>query len=581
MERFYTNERNAQMLLYLMKAHGIKKVIVSPGATNVCLVGSLQADSYFELYSCVDERSAAYMACGMAAESGEPVALSCTGATASRNYLPGLTEAYYRRLPVLAMTSTQHPGRIGHNIPQVIDRTSLPKDTVKMSVLIPNIHDDEDEWAYGAALNKALLELRRAGGGPVHVNLATGYSQDFSVKELPATRVIRRIGHTEECPALPEGRIGIFAGAHRRWSEALTQSVNAFCKRYGAAVICDHTSNYTGPYKASACLAANQEQYRSPVCRMELLIHIGDISGAYMNLSPSQVWRVHPDGEIRDTFRALRYTFEMEEETFFRRYAEQSFREPEPASYFGEWGRELGRLREKIPELPFSNVWIAQQTLALLPENSALYLGILHSLRSWNFFEKPDSVEAYANTGGFGIDGGISSLAGAALASPAKLFFGVTGDLAFFYDMNALGNRHLGSNIRILLVNNGRGTEFRNYSHPAARFGEGADAFMAAAGHFGSQSRELARHYAQDLGFEYMAASGKEEYLDVRERFLTPARTERPMLLEVFTDSREESRALEMISNLETSAAGRAKKLARKALGEDGVRLVKGIIKKK
>ena len=104
---------------------------------------------------------------------------------------------------------------------------------------------------------------------------------------------------------------------------------------------------------------------------------------------------------------------------------------------------------------------------------------------------------------------------------------------------------------------------------------------MAAAGHFGSQSRELARHYAQDLGFEYMAASGKEEYLDVRERFLTPARTERPMLLEVFTDSREESRALEMISNLETSAAGRAKKLARKALGEDGVRLVKGIIKKK
>ena len=506
MEHFYTNERNAQMLIYLMKAHGIRKVIASPGTTNMCLVGSLQADPYFELYSCVDERSAAYMACGMAAESGEPAALSCTGATASRNYLPGLTEAYYRKLPVLAITSTQHPGRIGHNMPQVIDRTVMPKDTAKISVQIPEIHDDEDEWACGTELNKALLELRRAGGGPVHINLATGYSQDFSVRELPGTRVIRRIGDIEEFPALPEGRIGIFAGAHRRWGEALTQSVDAFCKRYGAAVICDHTSNYPGQYKASACLAVSQEQYRSPLCRMELLIHIGDISGAYMNLSPSQVWRVNPDGEVRDTFRALRYTFEMEEEIFFKRYAEQSFRERKGNNCFEEWSRELARLRAEIPELPFSNVWMAQQTLPLIPENSALYLGILNSLRSWNFFDKPDGVEAYANTGGFGIDGGISSLAGAALASPEKLFFGITGDLAFFYDMNIFGNRHFASNIRLLLINNGRGTEFRNYSHPAARFGEKADAFMAA---------------------------------------------------------------------------GRAKKLTRKALGESGVRMVKGLIKKK
>ena len=153
--------------------------------------------------------------------------------------------------------------------------------------------------------------------------------------------------------------------------------------------------------------------------------------------------------------------------------------------------------------------------------------------------------------------------------------------MAFFYDMNIFGNRHFASNIRLLLINNGRGTEFRNYSHPAARFGEKADAFMAAAGHFGNQSRELVKHYAQDLGFEYMSVSGKKEYLKTIERFLTPMQTERPMLLEAFTDSSKESRALEMMCNLEASAAGRAKKLARKALGESGVRMVKGLIKKK
>ena len=89
----YTAERNIQILIYLLKSHGIRRVIASPGATDVSLVASLQHDSFFEMYSCVDERSAAYMACGIAAETGEPVVITCTGATSSRNYMPGLTEA--------------------------------------------------------------------------------------------------------------------------------------------------------------------------------------------------------------------------------------------------------------------------------------------------------------------------------------------------------------------------------------------------------------------------------------------------------------------------------------------------------
>ena len=97
MKKGYTDERNAQILISLMKKNGIKKVVASPGATNICFVASLQYDPYFEIYSAADERSAAYIACGLAAESGETVALSCTGATSSRNYMPALTEAYYRK----------------------------------------------------------------------------------------------------------------------------------------------------------------------------------------------------------------------------------------------------------------------------------------------------------------------------------------------------------------------------------------------------------------------------------------------------------------------------------------------------
>lgn len=98
------------------------------------------------MYSCIDERSAAYMAVGMAAESGEPVVLTCTGATASRNYMSALTDAYYRRLPIVAVTSTRPLSTIGNHVAQVIDRTTLPNDIAKLSVFAPVGGNANDEW---------------------------------------------------------------------------------------------------------------------------------------------------------------------------------------------------------------------------------------------------------------------------------------------------------------------------------------------------------------------------------------------------------------------------------------------------
>lgn len=580
MNTFYTNERNAQILIALMKAHGVRKIIASPGTTNISLVASAQHDPFFEIYSSVDERSAAYLACGLAAESGEPVALSCTGATASRNYVPGLTEAFYRKLPVLAITASQHLSHIGQMFPQMLDRTVQMNDLVKLSVHAPTVHDGEDEWGCEVAMNKALLELRRNGGGPVHINLVTQYSVDFSVKELPSVRVINRICYNDVLPELKHGRVGIFVGAHVKWEDELLKMVDKFCEAYDGVVLCDQTSNYRGKFRVLPALVCHQTRYVSPCRKFDVLIHIGEISGAYMGFWANQVWRVSPDGEVCDVFRKLRYVFEMEEKEFFARYAEVAPKNSAEPAFIKEWHKECTRISGKIPALPFSNIWIAQQTAHKLPGGCALHLGILNSLRSWNFFESPDSVTGYSDTGGFGIDGCVSSLIGASMANREKLYFGIIGDLAFFYDMNVIGNHHVGNNVRIMLVNNGRGTEFRNYSHPAAQFGDDADAYMAAAGHFGNKSHLLVRHYAEDLGYEYMSASNKEEYMAHVERFLTPELTDKPMLFEIFTESADESKALEIMNHLETSTEGAAKDMARKILGPSGVQTLKKILKK-
>lgn len=573
----YSSERNVQMLIYLLKQHKIRKVIASPGTTNINFVASVQFDDYFQVYSCVDERSAAYMACGMAEESGEPVVLTCTGATASRNYVPGLTEAYYRKIPVLAVTATQHLGRIGQNMQQVLDRSMQMKDLVNYSMQLTTIHSQEDEWAAGVRINEAILELRHNGGGPVHINLETQYNQDFSEKELKPVKVIRRYCSGDEMPVINAAKVGVFVGNHSKWSAALTEAVDAFCQKYNAVVFTDNTSNYRGKYNVLAPLMASQDLCVFDETAVDLLIDIGNITGASIEISSNEIWRVNPDGVIRDTYKKLTKVFQMEEAVFFNYYVAAD--SSNKSSGFLQKCKDVqNMLYHSIGDLPFSNVWIAQQTASKIPVNSIIHFGILNSLRAWNFFEIPESVLGYSNTGGFGIDGNVSSLIGASLAQQDILHFGIVGDLAFFYDINSLGNRHVSNNVRIMLINNGRGTEFRNYNHPAERFGKDADAYMAAAGHFGKKSHRLIRHYAEDMGYEYLSADSKESYLKNIDRFLTPEITDRPMLFEIFTDSKDESDAIYLMRHLVVSKKGEAKQVVKKVLGQKGISVVKKLI---
>lgn len=578
MKNFYNDAEHIQILIALMKAHKIKRIVVSPGATNICLVASLQNDPYFEMYSSVDERSAAYIACGLAAETGEPVALSCTGATASRNYIPGLTEAFYRKLPILAITATQKIEKIGHNIPQVIDRSVGQKDIFKISVQINEINNKDDRWANEIKINKAILSLFYKGGGPAHINLTMDYSASYLTKELPKARVIKRIGYNDRLPALLGNKIGIFVGAHKKWNKFLIEEVETFCQKYNAIVFCDHTSNYKGKYKASSGLILTQEGYVSPCAQVDILIHLGDISGTYLNIYPKKVWRVNPDGELCDTFRTLEYIFEMEETNFFRKYNNIKV-DGKENTFFLEWNKEYKDFYLENIEVPFSNVWIAQQTILKLPKNSVLHLGILNSLRTWNYFDIDDTIMVYSNTGGFGIDGCVSSLIGASLLEINKLFFGIIGDLTFFYDMNSVGNRHVGNNLRIMIVNNGRGTEFRNYGHLGSKFGDDADAYIAAAGHYGNKSNKLIKHYAEDLGFEYISASNKDEYLNKLDIFIDPKMRGKSVIFEVFTDSNDESEAIKIMKNIKVSKKTASKRLVKSILGENVISGLKKILK--
>lgn len=549
MENHYTNARNVQIVIALMKAHGVKKVVASPGATDMAIVASLQQDPYFEMYSSIDERSAAYMACGMAAESGEPVAITCTGATSSRNYMPGLTEAYYRQLPILAITCSRSNANIGHYVDQVTDRTQLPSDVVMESVQAQSIHCPEDEWDVMVKVNKAMIGLTRNGGGPTHINLVTASSSNFAVKEIAPVRKISLYLKEDKFPEVPQGKVGIFVGAHEKWSDELTAAVDNFCEVYNAMVICDPTSNYKGKYRILMPLLCEQAKEEVGGEQLDLMIQIGFVSSMLFKKA-KVMWRVAKDGVVRDTFRKTNSIFQMSELDFFIKIVKG--KDKRENTVYPEYKERYESLLHSLPELPFSNIWVAQQLSGQLPENSVLHLGIRNSLRSWGYFDIPNSVLSYCNTGGFGIDGGISSLIGASMVNQQSLFYGVFGDLLFFYDMNSLGNRDIKPNLRIIVINNGLGQEFKNVSFPGSLLlGEDIDKFTAAKGHFACQSKTLVKDYAENLGFEYLTASNKEEFAKVYKRFITKEVTERPILFEIFTNTKDETEAHHLTTSIE------------------------------
>lgn len=590
----YTDERNAQIVIALLKEKGIRYIVASPGSTNGAFVGSVQNDSFFKVVSCVDERSAAYMACGIAESTGEAVAISCTGATSSRNYMSGLTEAYYRKLPVLAITSMASAREVGNLRTQVIDRSVLPKDIARESVSIEPVLSDADACFAELQANRAMEALFRDGGGPAHIQLITLALGSMGTAGLPKVHNMTVLPlHAESAwPNIPESsKVLIYCGAGRQFTEKQIGAIERFADAHDAPILVNITSGYHGQSAINASLVGPQMN-DNPVfgeLKPDLVVHIGEMAGNYdsllfMNKLSCDVWRVSLDGMLRQPFGHLKHVFQSPIETFFEHYSKGLG----AGAYRKAWTEYVRQLNAKVPGLPFSAIGIARRLSETLPEGSIFHPSILSSLSAANFFQPDSGVETAANVGGFGIDGCVSSLIGASIANPNRLCVSLVGDLAFFYDMNCLGNRHVGPNVRIILVNNNRGMTFKHSDHYGSVWGDKANKYLAAAGHYlpkgaaAASGVTPAQAWAESLGFTYLRAESGDEF-DLRlDALLDPSATE-PILLECLTEEDDERAARDLLFELDTrrTAEGRVKDAARAILPKGALFAAKKVLGRK
>ena len=585
----YSDARNVQLVIALLKKYGIRNVIASPGTTNVPFVYSVQNDSFFRVRSAFDERSAAYMACGLAGESGEPVVLSCTGATASRDYMPGLTEAFYRKLPVLALTSMHFTEDIGNLSTQILDRSVIPNDIARYHTSLEMIENERMAKDEELRINIALSELTRDGGGPVAVQLITDGNYTFGTSSLPEVQKINRFlpEGVDEWPKLSsKSKIAVLLGAHRTFSAAESEALEHFVETHNAVVFSDVSSGYRGKFSfgsALSCIQLQDNPARSAF-NPDLVIHLGEMTGDYNTMgfltgTHCPVWRVSPDGEFRQHFAKLENVFQCTIDFFLSHYIGDESVESE---YRSLWCKYDAQLRKNMPEFPFSNIWIAQQLSPMIPDESVVHPAILSSLSSWDYFPMSKNIHSSANVGGFGIDGCMSTLIGASFATN-KLCFCITGDLAFFYDMNSLGCREIGPNVRILLINNNLGMTFKLSNHVGSQIGRPADSFIAAAGHNISangidEKHSSARAWAESLGFEYLCASSKDEFNAIKERFVSQD-AKRPILFECFTREEDERNARDFIDSIDdrVDSKTRIKKIAKTILPKTVIDSLKAI----
>lgn len=267
----------------------------------------------------------------------------------------------------------------------------------------------------------------------------------------------------------------------------------------------------------------------------------------------------------------------MKELAFFEHYAPLG--NVHSNAFYLSLREECERVLHKMPELPFSHLYVAQQLHDKFPVGTTLHLGILSPLRSWGYFPLPKDMEVYCNQGGFGIDGNMSSMLEASLVNPEKLYYAVVGDLSFFYDMNVLGNRHMGNNVRILLINNALGAEFHLFKQLNLIKVNNIDHYLSAGGHFGKKSPFVVKHLAEDWGYEYLCASSKEDFEKVYKRFIAPELTDKPMIFEVFTDVNDENDALYKVYNIEKSKISKVKNTIKSVVGESMFSVIRKIKK--
>ena len=497
----------AQTLILSCLKFDFFDVVISPGSRNVPLAIGFASNKKFKCYSIVDERSAAFFALGLSQKSKKPTILICTSGSALLNYYPAVAEAYYSEIPLIILSADRPEYKInigdGQTINQsnVFEKNILYSNSLKQDCShateeiiksnLQKIVNDKADYSKIEKLQKSIqknneeiieiaFNLSINKMQPVHLNVPMeeplyefNDSPSISVKVKKKTE--KRLSLTDLdnfYKAINKAsKIMILIGVSdgNILSKKSIQKINS-CS--SIIVMKEHTSNVfnesfisnidrlIGPIE----LQSNSDSLFDELSP-EIVISLGGmivskkIKSFLRNYKPRKHFHIG-NNISKDSF----YSGVEHINTTANKFFENIDLNKSDSKYFEKWNQldcsKLDLHNRYMKVINFSDLKVFEILTNWIPKKYNIQVANSTPIRYFQLFDLKNKNMMFANRGTSGIDGSTSTAIGSSVQNDSPVLL-VTGDLSFFYDVNALWNNHIPKNFRIIIINNSGGGIFK------------------------------------------------------------------------------------------------------------------------
>jgi 2-succinyl-5-enolpyruvyl-6-hydroxy-3-cyclohexene-1-carboxylate synthase len=549
----------------------INQVVLCPGSRCAPLTLAFTRHPQVTTRTFSDERSAGFVALGMAQQSQKPVVLVCTSGTAVYNLAPAIAEAFFSQTPLVVLTADRPAEWIAQQDGQTIHQTEIFGRHVKQYFQLPQDYEHPDNlWAINRTVNEALNLSLKWPAGPVHINAPFREPLYPDRKDIiHYTSELRVLEEHRPIPVLsPEvkakvrqhwlsfRRVLVLAGQHLYDPDTI-RSASDFQRKHAVPVVHDIISNLHEVENtirhADLFLAHASEQLKETL-RPDLLITFGNSIVSknlkiFMRKYPAKNhWHIQLPGPVADTFKNLTEVFPVAPHDFLDLLCNLDQKsegsEDDQAKFLRAWEAEEERTFHLLSgfleeEAGLNELSLVKTFLNNLPDKANLHLANSMSVRYANLIglkARKKGIRVFSNRGTSGIDGCTSTAVGHSLVSGVNNFL-ITGDLAFFYDRNAFWHNYALQNLRILLLNNHGGLIFDVLEGPSS---------MPEAGEYFITRQPLnARALCEEFGFDYMRAESTEALKPLFADFFQGSK--KTKILELETDTALNKNALDRL----------------------------------
>ncbi len=598
----YSDKENVNILTSLLVDYGVCHAIVCPGSRNAPIVNNLEECEEIACYPVTDERSAGFRALGLSmAEGYQPVVVCVTSGSALLNLYPAVAEAYYQQIPLIVISADRPMQWIGQLDGQTLPQPNAFGDMVRVSVSLPEVCEGEQHeemhWYCNRLVNEALLACVDRARGPVHINVPISEPlYTFNVKTLPEERKINAYRLKDNLDNIECISSDAIAGNHRPlfifgqlandedfvdfmyWISSkypmLWESLGM--PPYLYQVDCEGYDNWNhtqalGAFDLLIDKIKDDERFRPDV-----VIYVGGhivskkLKAYLRSLEGVQQIRISPDCSIEDTFMHLTDVIEipnsmvdeilegLDVDDEYRDLWQNALKEClHKKSFFTPHYSSLAvvkefweRIQEKEPmeylefnkgdrSIPQDHSYCYYYDSFDPDLMSNIFSGNSSAIRMMNLYA---DRHVYCNRGVNGIEGTLSTAVGFSLCEESdKNVYCILGDLSFFYDQNALWNQNQNGKLRIIVLNNGGGAIFGKFG--GLRQSKAREKMVMAQHHTSAEG------ICRQNGVTYLSAHNMGE-MKVGIEQLMGIESDRPVLLEVFTDLETDNREYEVLMNI-------------------------------